>query len=150
MARPARYHRGRLSRRIEPHALLHPTNDSNRARWPAHELWRQFVDVIGNDLSAHCCGVQPDQVIYANRNAKMRELDRQLLGLFVSRAAISDVQQDEFYAFMERHIDALQRRAPEGIGRTFAESERSVSLDLEYLGAGLRRAVRQGFRRKKD
>jgi hypothetical protein len=43
----------------------------------------------------------------------MRELDRQLLGLFVSRAAISDVQQDEFYEFMERHIDALQRYSDE-------------------------------------
>jgi hypothetical protein len=30
-----------------------PTNDSNRARWRAHELCRQFVDTIGNDLSAH-------------------------------------------------------------------------------------------------
>jgi hypothetical protein len=90
-----------------------PTNDSNRARWPAHELWRQFVDVIGSDLSAHCCGVQPDQVIYANRIAKMRELDRQLLGLFVSRAAISEVPSDEFFEFMERHVDALQRYSDE-------------------------------------
>lgn len=89
------------------------TSDSNRARWPAHELWRQFTDTIGNDLSTHCCGVLPDQVIYANRIAKMRELDRQLLGLFVSRAAISDVQRDEFYCFMESHVDALQRYSEE-------------------------------------
>ncbi|MCG3266597.1 hypothetical protein [Yoonia sp. I 8.24] len=88
-------------------------NDSNRARWPVHELWQQFVDTIGSDLSAHCCGVQPDQVIHANRSAKMRELDRQLLGLFVSRAAISDVPVDEFYAFMERHVDALQHYSEE-------------------------------------
>ena len=90
-----------------------PTNDSNRARWPVHELWRLFEDTIGNDLSVHCCGVQPNQVINANRIAKIRELDRQLLGLFVSRAAVSDVAPCDFYDFMERHIDALQRYSEE-------------------------------------
>ncbi|MDG1084739.1 MAG: hypothetical protein P8P35_11640 [Planktotalea sp.] len=85
-----------------------PNNDSNRARWPSHELWRIFEGTISNDLAEHCSGVLPDQVIYANRIAKMRELDRQLLGLFVSRAAISDVSSDEFYDFMENHVQALQ------------------------------------------
>ncbi|WP_282181769.1 hypothetical protein [Aliiroseovarius marinus] len=86
-----------------------PTNDSNRARWPTHELWRLFEDTIGQDLNAHCCGVQPSDVIFANRIAKMRELDRQILGLFVTRAAISDVQPRDFYEFMERHTEALQQ-----------------------------------------
>lgn len=39
----------------------------------------------------------------------MREVDRQLLGLFESRAAISDVPHDEFPDFMERLVEALQR-----------------------------------------
>jgi hypothetical protein len=90
-----------------------PTNDSNRARWPVHELWRLFEDTIGQDLAVHCCGVQPSDVIFANRTAKMRELDQQLLGLFVTRAAISDVTPDEFYGFMEQHVDALQRYSEE-------------------------------------
>jgi len=86
-----------------------PTNDSNRARWSAHELWRLFEDVIGNDLAANCCGVLSSNVIAANKTAKMREIDAQLLGLFVSRAAISDVLHEEFSDFMEHHVDALQR-----------------------------------------
>ena len=90
-----------------------PTSDSNRARWPMHELWRLFTDVIGNDLAANCCGVLPNDVIFANKTAKMRELDRQLLGLFVSRAAISEVSPDDFSDFMESHIDALQRYSEE-------------------------------------
>ncbi|MBR9653553.1 hypothetical protein [Thalassovita aquimarina] len=90
-----------------------PSNDSNRARWPLHELWRLFEDTIGQDLAVHCCGVQPLDVIFANRTAKMRELDQQLLGLFVTRAAISDITPDEFYGFMEQHIDALQRYSEE-------------------------------------
>jgi hypothetical protein len=90
-----------------------PTSDSNRARWPTHELWRLFEDTIGNDLAVHCCGVLPSQVIFANKTAKMRELDRQLLGLFVSRAAISEFSPEAFYGFMESHVDALQRYSEE-------------------------------------
>lgn len=90
-----------------------PTNDSNRARWPAHELWVLFRDTIGQDLAVHCCGAQPSVVIFANRTAKMRELDQQLLGLFVTRAAISDVPPDEFYDFMDQHTDALRRNSEE-------------------------------------
>jgi hypothetical protein len=90
-----------------------PTSDSNRARWPTHELWRLFEDTIGNDLAVHCCGVLPSQVIFANKTAKMRELDRQLLGLFVSRAAISEVSPEAFNGFMESHVDALQRYSEE-------------------------------------
>jgi hypothetical protein len=90
-----------------------PNSDSNRGRWPAHELWRLFDDNIRNDLAVHCCGVLPNQVIFANKIAKMRELDRQLLGLFVSRAAISEVSPDEFDGFMESHVDALLRYSEE-------------------------------------
>ncbi|WP_044036442.1 hypothetical protein [Octadecabacter arcticus] len=64
---------------------------------------------IRNNLAVHCCGVLPNQVIFANKIAKMRELDRQLLGLFVSRAATSEVAPDEFEGFMESHVDALLR-----------------------------------------
>lgn len=81
-----------------------PTSDRNRSRWPIHELWRQFQHVIGNDLRANCCGVLPDDVRNANRIEKMREIDAQLLGLFVTRAAISDVSSDDLHEFMENHV----------------------------------------------
>ena len=87
----------------------HPTPDSNRTRWPVHNLWRQFENVIGNDLLHNCAGVLPSDVIHANRMAKMRELDAQLSGLFITRAAISDVSADDFDEFMEGHVEALMR-----------------------------------------
>ncbi|WP_037317879.1 hypothetical protein [Ruegeria halocynthiae] len=86
-----------------------PTTDSNRARWPAHENWQQFEAVVGNDLLQNCAGVLPCDVIQANRAAKMRELDAQLAGLFVTRAAISEVSADELEGFMERHTEVLVR-----------------------------------------
>ncbi|MCV6602640.1 MAG: hypothetical protein OIF54_13960 [Cohaesibacter sp.] len=102
-----------------------PTTDSNRARWPVHGLWRQFEDVIGNDLHENCVGVLPCDVIKANRMAKMRELDTQLLGLFVTRAAISGVSAEEFAEFMNTHVDALERLTaehPQPIAERIAKS----------------------------
>lgn len=92
-----------------------PTTDSNRARWPSHELWQQFEAVIGNDLLQNCAGVLPNEVIQANRAAKMRELDAQLAGLFVTRAAISNVSADDFCNFMEHHVEALERLVAEHV-----------------------------------
>jgi hypothetical protein len=62
--------------------------------------WQDIRDMIGNDLRANCCGVLPNDVRDANRTEKMREINRQLLGLFVTRAAISEVTGDDFHAFM--------------------------------------------------
>jgi hypothetical protein len=86
-----------------------PTKDSNRARWPTHSLWRLFEAVVANDLMDNCCGVLPNDVISANRISKMREIDTQISGLFVTRAAISGVRPDEFEEFMENHSAALMR-----------------------------------------
>jgi len=85
-----------------------PIADPNRSRWPTHELWRQFDDVISNDLLQNRAGVLPNDVIFANRVAKMRELDALLSGIFVTRAAISDITANGFDEFMENHIEALK------------------------------------------
>ncbi|MES0826108.1 hypothetical protein [Ruegeria sp. SCP11] len=90
-----------------------PTADGNRARWPTHELWRQFEAVVGNDLHQNYAGVLPSDVIQANRAAKMRDLDAQLAGLFVTRAAISEVSADSFGDFLDSHSDVLLRLVEE-------------------------------------
>ncbi|WP_328803219.1 hypothetical protein [Oceanomicrobium pacificus] len=90
-----------------------PTPDSNRARWPTHELWSRFEGVVENDLMANCAGVLPSDVIQANRAAKMRELDAQLAGLFVTRAAMSEVTAEAFPEFLESHVEALLRQMQE-------------------------------------
>ncbi|WIY24402.1 hypothetical protein [Parasedimentitalea psychrophila] len=69
--------------------------------------------MIGSDLLQNCAGVLLCDVTEANRNAKMRELDAQLVGLFITRAAISDVSSDGFDDFMETHPEALMRLANE-------------------------------------
>ncbi|UWR79985.1 hypothetical protein K4K97_15510 [Phaeobacter inhibens] len=90
-----------------------PTTDSNRARWPTHDLWRDVASVIANDLHENCSGVLPSEVIETNRAEHMRMLDRQILGLFVSRAAASEVQPGEFQDFLDSHIETLKRLSEE-------------------------------------
>lgn len=97
-----------------------PTKDSNRARWPAHELWLLFAERIKASLDAHRSGVLPCEVIFAHRTAKRRQIDRQILGLFITRAAISDVGPDDFNDFMDHHTSTLQYLSDEH-PRTVAE-----------------------------
>jgi hypothetical protein len=105
-----------------------PTSDRNRSRWPRHELWRLFEQVVGTDLLVNCCGVLPNDVRDANKTEKMREIDAQLLGLFVTRAAISDVASSDFHDFMENHVSALQ---------TYSDAH-PVALDERIGKAGSR------------
>ncbi|WP_264211152.1 hypothetical protein [Leisingera thetidis] len=44
-----------------------------------------------------------------NRAEHMRMLDRQILGLLVSRAAASEVKPHEFGEFLDGHIEAIRR-----------------------------------------
>lgn len=90
-----------------------PTADRNRARWPTHKLWQQLSSVVAMDLQENCSGVPPSEVIETNRAEHMRMLDRQLLGLFVSRAAASEVKPDEFPEFLDTHVEALKRQSDE-------------------------------------
>ena len=90
-----------------------PSGDSNRSRWPKHLLWALFEDVLGGNLAEHRLGVTQRDVIDANWAAKCREFDRQLLGLFVSRAAVSGVAADAFPNFLENHSAALLRYSEE-------------------------------------
>ncbi|WP_320179498.1 hypothetical protein [Roseovarius pacificus] len=90
-----------------------PTADRNRARWPTHELWEAVTHTVALDLHENIAGVLPRDVKDANRNAHIRMLDRQLLGLFISRAAASGVTASDFSDFMENHINALQRASDE-------------------------------------
>ncbi|MBU3033482.1 hypothetical protein [Tritonibacter mobilis] len=90
-----------------------PTSDRNRARWPTHDLWREVASVIANDLYENCSGALPSEVIETNRAEHMRMLDRQILGLMVSRAAASEVQPHEFAEFLDGHIESIRRMCEE-------------------------------------
>lgn len=84
-----------------------PTADSNRARWPAHPLWQQVEKAASEAWEAHRIGVCADEVKYSNRTAHQQMLDRQTLGLLVSRAAASDVSPEDFEAFAHKQVQHI-------------------------------------------
>lgn len=88
-----------------------PSTDSNRSRWPTHDLWQRFQEVVGSDLHEHCSGVVPSNVIEANSLAKFREISRQNFGLLLTLAAIADVTEGEFPSFVENHVQMLVQEA---------------------------------------
>ncbi len=96
-----------------------PSTDSNRARWPLHELWQRVTEVIESDLSGMRSGAVPDDVKEANRAEHRRMLDAQILGLMVSRAGAEGVEGEDFDAFMKRHLLTLKD----------ASKEHSVPID---------------------
>lgn len=71
------------------------------------------------ELDANVAAVLPRDVKDANGAEHMRMLGRQLLDLFISRAAASGVTADDFSDFMENHVNALQ----------WASDEHPVSTD---------------------
>ncbi|MBI1220494.1 MAG: hypothetical protein GC186_18340 [Rhodobacteraceae bacterium] len=87
--------------------------DSNRARWPTHELWRAVTEVVSRDMRDMRSGVVPEDVKTANRAEHMRMLDGMALGLLVSRAAAEGVAGDEVEAFLARHVQTLKDRSRE-------------------------------------
>lgn len=102
-----------------------PTTDTNRARWPVHELWQEVKNSITRDLMGHHSGVLPSDVIEANRAEHMRMLDRQILGLLVSRAAASGIAPESFDSFIKAHLLALRdasRQHPAPIAERLARS----------------------------
>ncbi|SFS22261.1 hypothetical protein [Yoonia litorea] len=86
-----------------------PITDQNRARWPTHELWTAVEQTIADNLQDSIAGVLPRDVKEANRQEHMEMLDRQLLGLFVSRAAASGIKTEGFPDFLADHILTLLR-----------------------------------------
>lgn len=71
----------------------------------------------------------PSDVIFANRAAKMRELDTLLSGVFITRAAISGVSADGFAKFMKNHVEVLKRLVGE---HSISVEERIAKAQARY------------------
>ena len=103
-----------------------PTTDSNRARWPLHELWRIVIGVTASDLSGMRSGVVPEEVKAANRAEYMRMLDMQMLGLMVSRAVAEGIPADGFDKFVNRQVKLLRS----------ASKNHSIGIEERMFKAG--------------
>lgn len=89
------------------------TTDTNRSRWPIHELWGVVRDVVAGDLHDMRSGVVPEDIKAVNRAEHMRMLDGMTLGLLVSRVAAQGVVEEEFIPFAKQHFRELLKLSRE-------------------------------------
>jgi hypothetical protein len=103
-----------------------PQNDSNRSRWPVHELWQAVTKTVAQELSTMRSGAEPATVKTANREAHKRMLDGLILGLMVSRAAAERADIENFDSFLQRqsrHLRRLSKAHPVPIGERLAKAK---------------------------
>lgn len=84
--------------------------DINRARWRDHPLWDCLHEIIETDLFDYVPNFDPDLVTSVKRETKLDELHTQILGLFISTAAINGVDETEFDAYLLETSTTLAHR----------------------------------------
>ncbi len=90
-----------------------PQFDSNRARWPVHELWHLVTEAAAQSLAPMRSGAKPQSVKEANRAAHIEMLEGQLLGLATSLAAAKGIPDTRFPYFLKTlsHTLAVRSKA---------------------------------------
>lgn len=94
---------------------VQPTTDSNRSRWPDHPLWRLVREAIAEDIALMRSGVCPEEIRQVDRAAFLEQIDRQILGCLVSRAAAQEIPTERFEGWVHsqaKRLIELSRRHP--------------------------------------
>lgn len=87
-----------------------PNVDTNRARWPEHQLWKEVRRIIASDLFKMRNFAEPSTVKLVEREAYDNLLCQQIAGLVISRAALAGISYDKLpsYAQTTGHLMADQ------------------------------------------
>lgn len=92
-----------------------PTNDTNRSRWPDSGLWASVRREIETDLFEMRMWAPPDLIKRVQRDAHDALLERQIIGLLVTRAALNGVSA--------RDLSLFTLESAKAIATDFAKSE---------------------------
>lgn len=79
-----------------------PNGDTNRARWPASDLWEQVKHQTRTDLFEMRTCANPNLVKLVQQEEYDRLLSGQMLGLLTSRAAVAGISMVELVQFARR------------------------------------------------
>lgn len=115
-----------FSESLEKMRYTEPQRDSNRSRWPDHQIWSQLKCIVGKSLASYCSGVIPDAVKQVNRAEHMRMTDQNITGNLIARAVASGVKPENFWGFARSHIEELKRlseRHAHTLDERFAKTE---------------------------
>ena len=69
-----------------------PLRDTNRSRWPDHEIWELAKQQLSNDLIEMMCGILPGFTKSVLRSEHIRMLNAQIFGLVTSLAVAKKTQ----------------------------------------------------------
>lgn len=89
--------------------MTEPNKDSNRSRWPASSFWKLVQSEVGDDLFEMRNFAPPDLIKRVHKEAHLDLLERQNLGLLVTRAAILGISIERLadFALAEGHRNFL-------------------------------------------
>lgn len=105
------------------------THDSNRSRWPVHEIWLAVQSTVAESLADKRAGVCGNDVREVNRAEHNRMLAGMQLGLATSQAAADGVEAEDFEPYLKRNANTLSLASqvhPVPIGDRIAKATAKV------------------------
>ena len=109
-----------------------PSPDTNRSRWPNHEMWQAVRQVVANNLFETVPTLSPEEFVEIKKAQKLDELATQTLGLTISMAAINDCTAADFETFLAGLTVKLTEKA-DGSRRSLAERLGEAGAKYRYL-----------------
>jgi hypothetical protein len=97
-----------------------PCLDTNRSRWPNHEIWQAVRHVVTNNLFETIPTLSPEEYTEIKKAQKLDELGTQTLGLSISMASIEGFTVADFDNFLKELPVTLSDKA-ESSNRSLAE-----------------------------
>ncbi len=76
-------------------------DDSNRARWPNHEIWDLVAGSSEDDLQEMRSHIDATNVKHVHRAEQIRLISAQIAGLGITLAALEDTRESELCDFMD-------------------------------------------------
>ncbi len=117
-----------------------PGSDSNRSRWPNHEIWGYVRNEVEGDLFEMMCPLDPNAVRKVLREEMDHMLRRQIKGLAATYAVVSGRSPSDWGEtpglIQEALREDIQARPADFQDRIRRAGERFVFLDLRPSGEG--------------
>lgn len=76
-----------------------PTGDTNRSRWPNHQLWQAAREILSGDLQEMMCNATPDKIREVIRKQHADMMWKQAQGLAITYAVTQGLSAEDIDTF---------------------------------------------------
>ena len=98
-----------LETAFEEVRLTVPTSDTNRSRWPDHQIWTAAREALNGDFDDLASMVDPDEIREMCKAVTDETLLAQVSGCMVARAGLHGVSTQQLNAFVTGTADHIRR-----------------------------------------